>query len=131
MDGDVSNEVFDDFRDEPQLSKHDGVLLRAPLAGLMSQRYAASARESCFAMADRASESRLPLRTNRRSSSPGSGGLLQGEQSSHQRAAQLTVGLGVRQQQRPAASGGCIRRTAVVLADDRFDRGDDPEPACA
>ncbi len=26
---------------------------------------------------------------------------------------------------------GSIRRTAVVLADDRFDRGDGPEPACA
>jgi hypothetical protein len=24
-----------------------------------------------------------------------------------------------------------MRRTAVVLADDRFDRGDGPEPACA
>jgi hypothetical protein len=38
---------------------------------------------------------------------------------------------GVRQQQRPAASRGCIRRTAIVQADDRFDRGDGPEPACA
>ena len=39
--------------------------------------------------------------------------------------------IGVRQQQRPASSRGSIRRTAVVLADDRFDRGDGPEPACA
>ena len=39
--------------------------------------------------------------------------------------------LGVRQQQRPASSRGSIRRTAVVLADDRFDRGGGPEPACA
>lgn len=39
--------------------------------------------------------------------------------------------IGVRQQQRPAASRGCIRRTAAVLADDRFGRGDGPEPARA
>jgi hypothetical protein len=37
---------------------------------------------------------------------------------------------GVRQQQRPASFRGCIRRTATVLADDRFGRGDRPEPAC-
>ena len=42
-----------------------------------------------------------------------------------------TVATGVRQQQRLGASRGSIRRTAVVLADDRFDRGDGPEPACA
>jgi hypothetical protein len=68
-DGDVSNEVFDYCRDEPRLSEHEGAPLRAPRAGLMSRRYAASARESCFATADRASESRLPLRTHLRSSS--------------------------------------------------------------
>jgi hypothetical protein len=39
--------------------------LRAPHAGLMSWRYAASARESCFAVADRASASRLLLGTTR------------------------------------------------------------------
>jgi hypothetical protein len=54
----------------------------------------------------------------------------QGQQSSHQRAAQLAAGLSVRQQQRQGASRGSIRRTAVVLADDRFDRGDGPA-ACA
>jgi hypothetical protein len=31
---------------------------------------------------------------------------------------------------RPATFRGSIRRTAVVLADDRFDRDDGPEPAC-
>jgi hypothetical protein len=48
--------------------------------------------------------------------------------SGHQRE---MTGVGVRRQQPPAASRGCIRRTAPVLADDRFDRGDGPEPACA
>ena len=40
---------------------------------------------------------------------------------------------GVMQQQRlrPATFRGSIRRTAVVLADDRFYRDDGPEPACA
>jgi hypothetical protein len=31
----------------------------------------------------------------------------------------------------PGASRGSIRQTAVALADDRFDRGDGPELACA
>jgi hypothetical protein len=51
-----------------------------------------------------------------------------GGESSHRGGATAP---GVRQQQRPAASRGSIRRTAVVLADDRFDRADGPERACA
>jgi len=43
----------------------------------------------------------------------------------------FAAAVGVKQQQQPAASRGSIPRTAVVLADDRFDRGDGPEPACA
>ena len=39
--------------------------------------------------------------------------------------------LGVTQQRRRAALRGSIRRAAVFLADDRFDRGDGPAPACA
>jgi hypothetical protein len=39
--------------------------------------------------------------------------------------------IGVKQQQRRAALCGCIRQTATVLADDRFDRVGSPAQACA
>jgi hypothetical protein len=48
------------------------------------------------------------------------------KRSSHRAA---VAGIGVRQQQRRAALRGSFRRAAVVLADDRFDRGDGPAPA--
>jgi hypothetical protein len=54
--------------------------------------------------------------------------LLLAHRGSHQAE---TTAQGLRQQQRPAACRGSTRRTAVVLADDRFDRGDGPEPAIA
>lgn len=46
MDGAISNELFDEFRDEPRLSEHGGTPLRAPLPWLTIQRSAASARGS-------------------------------------------------------------------------------------
>jgi hypothetical protein len=69
--------------------------------GSLSLRRTRRARHFCSRPAQGKScrsSSWLMRWTNRRSSSPGSGGLLQGEQSSHQRAAQLTAGLGVEQQ---------------------------------
>jgi hypothetical protein len=73
---------------------------------------AAPPRARFWSVADGALSIRLPL------SAPSSS-----------RAA--VTAIGVKQQQRPAASRGSIRQTAVVPADDRFDRGDGPERACA
>ena len=54
-------------------------------------------------------------------------------QSGHDRVDTGTAapGRSVKQQPRPAAFRGSIRRTAVLLADDRFDRGDASRVACA
>lgn len=69
---------------------------------------------------------RLPL-GGRRGSATATGRATARAQSSRRA---VTTASGV-QQQRLAGSRGCIRRTVVVLADDRFDRGGGPEPACA
>jgi hypothetical protein len=57
----------------------------------------------------------------------GLGGLLHGKQSSHQRAAQLTAGLGVMQASGYAGADDCFARPTVLGADGRI--SDKPE-AC-